>query len=472
MKVSKAIAFGMAVVLTGSALLSCGPKAQQAKTTTEGEYAKEIKEREPDLPKCDRPIGTIVARNFKCKAASCVGNRITFGPSFTVQVTPQVLGEGLSDMLVTALVQTGCFKVLERETLQEIKEELEMLGVKPKQTLKGADFLLTGAITAFEMDAGGMGGGGGLLLPVPILGGVKIGKQKAHIALDLRVVRIRDAEVILAKTVEGKSERWRFGVGGGGIFGSVLAGGWFETFKNTPMEEATRDLIYHTVKLIVEELKPYASQLKNSSQTAPVSAPSGDELAIGGVKRGGVGFSHGNKILWQENFSNCNVVPRGIKILKGSIECVEFNNRKWVATIKGEAGFEKLVSGFAPGKDWALEFKVYTKNAGNYRESLKFYLGKPNSSVSFHYDSEGEVYVSGKRMPDVQQPQSVHTVGIMKKGQTISVFIDGERLGTVQADEIVLGRLKGKLLFYLFADDIETGNYAFITDIKLSQFSR
>ncbi|MDQ7082072.1 MAG: CsgG/HfaB family protein [Aquificota bacterium] len=105
-------------------LISCGPTAQQAKTT-EGEYAKEVRAREPELPRCDRPLGTVVARNFKCKAAACVGNRLVFGPNYTVELSPRVLGEGLSDMLVTALVQTGCFRVLERETLQEIKEELE-----------------------------------------------------------------------------------------------------------------------------------------------------------------------------------------------------------------------------------------------------------------------------------------------------------------------------------------------------------
>ena len=249
-KVLRFLLLGAFLILVG-----CGPTAQQARTT-EGEYAKEMRVREPELPKCDRPLGTIVARGFKCKAAACVGNRLVFGPGYTVELSPRVLGEGLSDMLVTALVQTGCFKVLERETLEEIKKELELLGVKPQQTLKGADYLLTGSITALEMKAGGVGGGGIVIL-LPFGAGVKVGKQKAHIALDLRVVRVRDAEILLAKAVEGKSERWRFGVGGGGIFGTTIAGGWFEVFKNTPMEEATRDLIYHAVKLIVNELRKY-----------------------------------------------------------------------------------------------------------------------------------------------------------------------------------------------------------------------
>lgn len=237
------------------AFFSCAPVSDQS-STTQGRYAKDIKKREPDLPKCDKPIGTIVAREFKCKAAACKGTKLVFAGSYSVEVSPRVLGEGLSDMLITALVKTGCFNVLERETIEAIKEELELRGIQPQNTLKAADFLITGSITSLEMNASGIGGGG-IAIPLPIIGavGVKAGKGKALIALDLRLIRVKDAQILVAETVEGKSERWKFGLGGGGLIGSVVTGGWFEAFKNTPMEEATRDLIYHSVKLIIEQVK-------------------------------------------------------------------------------------------------------------------------------------------------------------------------------------------------------------------------
>jgi curli biogenesis system outer membrane secretion channel CsgG len=76
-----------------------------------------------------------------------------------------------------------------------------------------------------------------LILPLPLPwkfgGGLKIGKAKAHIALDMRIVRVKDAEILSAKTVKGKSERWKFGAAAGGLFGSTVGGGWFEAFKNT-----------------------------------------------------------------------------------------------------------------------------------------------------------------------------------------------------------------------------------------------
>lgn len=220
------------------------------------EYAKDVKERTLTLPHCNKPIGIISAKSFKCKAASCQGGRIIFGGGFVVETTPQAVGDGLADMLVTALVNTGCFKVVERAVLEEIKEELELMGVTPKKTLKAADFIITGAITALEMNAEGIGGGG-LIIPLPwkFGGGLKLGKSKAYIALDMRIVRVRDAEILVAKTVEGKSERWKFGVAAGGLFGTVVGGGWFEAFKNTPLEEAVRDLIASAVTLIVNNLK-------------------------------------------------------------------------------------------------------------------------------------------------------------------------------------------------------------------------
>lgn len=452
---------------------------EESRDKVQGEYAKDIRKREPKLPKCDKPLGTIVTRGFKCKAAACAGDRLIFSGNYTVHVSPKVLGEGLSDMIVTALVKTGCFKVLERETLEEIKEELELLGVKPSKALKGADFLLTGAVTALEMNASGMGGGG-VVIPLPFLGGVgiKAGKSKAHIAVDMRLIRVRDAEVLLAETVEGKSERWKFGVGGGGLFGSVIAGGWFDAFKNTPMEEAARDLIYHSVKLIITQVKnapPIQSSVveeQNEREEPQVKRPSKRLASSGGVvRRASTTFKHG-KVIWKEDFSNCEIVPKGFKILRGTVECVEFKGKKWVATIKGTAVIEKYIPRFKPNKDWALELNVYVKGGkGGYRDAITVFLGRENSSFALYYSMEGDLKFGDKQLPLVKNANgSVHTIGIMKKGNSVSIFVDGERYATVPIDKISLSRIKGKLVFKLFADDIELGDYAFISDIKLSVF--
>jgi len=218
--------------------------------TKEPQYASSVRVREPELPKCDEPLATLAVKSFSCKAAACFRSLRVYGRT----LPPKVVGEGIKDMLVTALVKTGCFKVLEREHLSAVKEERRMRGKSGK--LPGAEFVLVGAVTALELD--GSGRKATLFaVPVPFAGavGVKTETGKAHVALDVRLISTEDGSVVLAETVEGKSERWKVGLGGAGLIGRVVSGGWLEGFENTPLEEAVRDLIYRTVWTLVEGVK-------------------------------------------------------------------------------------------------------------------------------------------------------------------------------------------------------------------------
>ncbi|MDF2953706.1 MAG: Curli biogenesis system outer membrane secretion channel CsgG [Thermodesulfobacterium sp.] len=464
------------------------------------EYAKEVKERTLTLPHCDRPIGIIAAKSFKCKAAACQGGRISFGKDFVIETTPQALGDGLADMLVTALANTGCFKVVERAALEEIKEELELMGVTPKQTLKAADFIITGAVTALEMNASGAGGGGFVIpLPWKFGGGLKLGKSKAHIALDMRIVRVKDAEILVAKTVEGKSERWKFGVAGGGLFGSTVGGGWFEAFKNTPLEEATRDLIARAVTLIVEELKAQSPEVtvgekritygekgqivkeETSSLTANNSPNNSknENLQLsetGGLKRPSAEFSHYKNILWTESFRNCKYMPTTVKILRGQGECVEFKGNKWFATTKGEIVFEKEIPKFDPSKDWALEYKIYFGKGGDaYYKYVHVFIGKEGSPINvfvrglyngIRFSNQDVPNEAG--LPDNLEEQLIK-IGLKKEGEIVHLFINGVRTLSLPVDSVAIGALPKKILIKLYGEDIGKGSYTLITDLKLSQ---
>ncbi|MFN4131779.1 MAG: CsgG/HfaB family protein, partial [Caldimicrobium sp.] len=370
------------------------------------EYAKDVKERTLKLPYCERPIGTITARSFKCKAGACQGGVIVIGGGYTIHASPQVMGDGLADMLITALAQTGCFKVVERMALAEIKEELELMGISPKGALKSADFIIVGAVTALELQASGLGGGGFVIpLPWKFGGGIKLGKSNAHIGVDMRIVRVRDGQILVAKTVEGKSERWHFGVAGGGLFGEVAGGGWISAVKNTPLEEATRDLIANAVTLIVNELKTQSpdvlvgertivydekGQIVREERQVPINqkvATFKEEatdkeskskiLATGELKRQTIGFSHYNKLLLQEDFSKCRLIPTTIKILRGQGECVEFGGKKWFATTRGEMLWEKEIPDLKSAKDFAVEYKIYFgKGGGAHWSWISLSLGK------------------------------------------------------------------------------------------------
>lgn len=164
---------------------------------------------------------------------------------------PQI-GEGMRDMLTTALFNTNRFIVLEREQLDEVLKEQD-LGASgrvkkgteaPVGEIYGADLIITAAVTEFEGSAKGVGGGT-KVLGVSVGGGFK----KAHIAIDLRIIDAKTSQIVAATTVEG--EATSFGLGGATRIGGslpVALGG----FAKTPLEKAIRVCIQEAVDYIVK----------------------------------------------------------------------------------------------------------------------------------------------------------------------------------------------------------------------------
>ena len=172
------------------------------------------------------------------------------------------IGTGMSDMLVDSLFQSNRFIVLERgEGLSDIKEELalsesgytEKGKAAEKGTLEGADILLTGAITAFEPNAEGTGGGG-LAIGLPFGLGIGGKTKKAYIAANIRMVDVRTGRIIDSAKVEGKASDFKFGVVGGAMVGGVVLAGGFEKYKNTPMEKAVAVMLDNAIKEIVKSV--------------------------------------------------------------------------------------------------------------------------------------------------------------------------------------------------------------------------
>jgi len=253
--------FFLLLMFVSSSIVGCGAGISTTSIqTTEKDFNETVK--------YEGPKARIAVASFKCKAAKCGGR----------------IGSGIRDMLVDALVKTGKFIVVERgEGLEEIKKELE-LGqsglVQPGKApqpglLEGADILVVGSIVAFEPNAGGIKGGvGGLLPKVPLLGGIKLGKKEAYVALTLRFIDVRTGRIINSTRVEGKASSFDIGGLGGGIIGTVPLGGGLEVYKNTPMEKAIMVLIDNAVKAI-EKYVPenyYRYNAQGQPTTGAVSA--------------------------------------------------------------------------------------------------------------------------------------------------------------------------------------------------------
>jgi curli biogenesis system outer membrane secretion channel CsgG len=122
--------------------------------------------------------------------------------------------------------------------------------------IKTADLIVTAAVTEFEPQASGgaagIGGGGGV--GSGVLGGLLgAALNKAHMALDIRIVDTSTSEVLAATRVQGQASD----VAGGfmaGFFGGWALGGGLSAYANTPMEKAIRICIIEAVRYISQTI--------------------------------------------------------------------------------------------------------------------------------------------------------------------------------------------------------------------------
>jgi len=166
------------------------------------------------------------------------------------------LGEGMTEILTTALVNSGRFVVVDRQDLRGIlkEQELAMTGLVNDQTrvktgrMAGAQFFIKGAVTEFNAQAGGGGVRVGLKK-------AKVGAQskKAYIAIDVRLVDNATGQIFAAYSASATARQ-----GGGSVatnffhnddpFDIGISG-----FKSTALGKAVRDAIKQVVDFILQE---------------------------------------------------------------------------------------------------------------------------------------------------------------------------------------------------------------------------
>jgi len=123
-------------------------------------------------------------------------------------------GEGISDMLVTELVNSGRFSVVERERLDEVLQEQNLAreGVVDAATaarigkVLGVQLFVFGTVTQFSLDS--------KVIELPVAG--KVAEWRARCTLNARLVNVETSEIMAAVTGQGAesqsnvalSERW------------------------------------------------------------------------------------------------------------------------------------------------------------------------------------------------------------------------------------------------------------------------
>lgn len=111
--------------------------------------------------------------------------------------------DAFGDMLLTALVRTRKFKIIERARMDEIMKEQGMRnfgiasggGFSGGPQIKGIDYVITGAITEYGENVQRMG-----------FSNFAMSKTVAAMAVDIRLLKVADGEIMLAESVRSVKE--------------------------------------------------------------------------------------------------------------------------------------------------------------------------------------------------------------------------------------------------------------------------
>ncbi len=182
---------------------------------------------------------------------------------FTVKArgATRYIGDGLREMLGTALFESLRFNVLDRQDPKGLSAEQRLSysrmakrgSRKLGAQMEIAELMFYGTVTEFEAQASG----GGVKASMPgAPATASAGMKNAHMAIDIRVVDVASGRLVAARRVAGSAASYK------AVAGTTLFGGKstmpisLGAFKNTPMELAIRDCIYRSVIYVANSLPP------------------------------------------------------------------------------------------------------------------------------------------------------------------------------------------------------------------------
>jgi len=260
-----------AVAVAGAVLAGC-PTGPGTTTNVRDSSGRSMAEAQAEA--YNGPKARIAVARFENKSAD---SRDWYSPQ---------IGDGMADMLTTALVNSGRYIVLERQNVDTVlsEQDLGASGRVREETaaaigeIEGAELLVVAAVTEFEGNAGGTRAGGGGF-GGGILGAIAGGSRSAHMAIDLRVVDARTSRILAATSVEGEARDFNLGGALAGYTGTVGLGGALSTWKNTPREKALRQVIGAAVDYVISVTPP--EMMRYDAMGNPVSASAGGGQSTG-----------------------------------------------------------------------------------------------------------------------------------------------------------------------------------------------
>jgi len=199
------------------------------------------------------------------------------------------VGRAVADMLITKLAKSPVLRVYERGRLEEVLSEQQRVGgwnrgggdpkLRAAATL-GVQFVLMGKVSEFGVSENSV--------LIPLKGTVT--KYKARAALDVRLVRVSDAQVLKTWVTAGAKSDFNLGVNVLGIPNFSFSG---KEFDDSLLGRATREAVDDAAEKIEgefsgEELQELARRLPVEGRVADVEGVEGGGLVLNVGRMGGV----------------------------------------------------------------------------------------------------------------------------------------------------------------------------------------
>jgi len=393
---------------------------------------------------------------------------------------PWEVAAAVGEMLSTALANHEKFIVLaSQEEVDELIDEIE-LGQSDyveegrgadKGLMEGADVLVTGAVTGFEPDAGGGGGGlGGLTKKA--FGAVGVSKKEAKILMDIKLIDIRTRRIIKAMSLEGKASKWKTSAKGAGWSSDLIMGGALSVYKNEPMEGAIREVLRKAVEQIAKKTPKEYYRYKGQGQyTSEYGAKSTTTSSGGGASAQAVttstgrtdqaggkavkstaevaesmklftryDFVPGNKVIFFDDLhgEEEGEFPMRWNLDEGVYEVARLGKEYWILATDDGYIRPKMPKGPFP-ETYTIEMEFYDngpKISGNY-----FYIQwmDANDKKICEFGIVGKrdtwLYMNNKTVADKSLPENltkgVHTMRVMATSRSLKAYIDEVRVANV-----------------------------------------
>ncbi len=390
--------------------------------------------------------------------------------------------EAVGEMLSTALANDPRFIVLASgEEVDELIDEIDFgqsgyveegRGAD-KGLMEGADILVTGAVTAFEPDAGG---GGGFFGGIKDKAAGKIGvkSKKAKMQIDIKLIDIRTRRIIKAKTVKAESKNWKVDMFGGGYVNDVAMAGGLGAYSNEPMETAVRAALAKTLKLISKEVPKeyyrykgggqYTQQYGASGQQAGTAGQSGSSATTQASATAAASasttttpaptgpvaedmklytkydFIPGDKVIFFDDMSDEEEgeFPYRWNLDNGVFEIVRLGPDYWIMCT--DDGYIRPRMADAPlPETYTVEMDFYSPDL---KKTMGYYYiywvdanGKSIGTFEVHSHKATHLSIGGKTLSSKDLPARLtkgsHTMRIMATTRSIKCFVDNVRVANV-----------------------------------------